>query len=186
MSCAATCCRKVSTVTPFDVIEADDLRDGEVVVVGDILQRLVDFGFVDGDLALVGLLKLKDLVFDGAQDLRAYLGKRVLGGFDSGGGEEKRGALVEVVFGNHEVVHDSCHAGGNLRRGDTHLLGVCDRAWRCRTRRSRCGLWRYGLRRYGWGRRRDAGGLRRSGVLRDSRHGGEGHARQTERTQKNI
>ena len=43
------------------------------VVLGDVVNRPVDFGLGDTDPVLVGFLKLDHFVFEGAQDLGADL-----------------------------------------------------------------------------------------------------------------
>ncbi len=69
-----------------------------MVVVGNVLDRLVDIGFTDGDLVLGRFLQFQYLVFHRAQDLRSDLRDRVLGQLRTGGRGKQRDPLIEIVI----------------------------------------------------------------------------------------
>ena len=110
-----------------------DLIDGELVVLGDILKRLVDFGFGGGDLVLARFLQLDHFVFEGAQDLGADLRQIVLGRAHARGGDEERRALIEIVIRNDDFVDDGGDAGGILRHPNAGILRKRRHGSECRS-----------------------------------------------------
>jgi hypothetical protein len=100
----------------------NDLIDRQLIVFGDVLERSVDVSLSDADLVLVGLLKLKHFVFERTQNLQADLRQGFLCRSDTRGRKKEAGALLEVVFRDHEIIHDRGNASRDLRRGDLDLL----------------------------------------------------------------
>ncbi len=103
------------------------LVEARVVVLGQLLQGIVDLVLVGDDLELlillhpVELLHLQMLIDEGAQrlllDLRHVLG----GGRHAGGEDQEQGPLAQVIGGDHVVVDESRDAAG--KRGASRRRG---------------------------------------------------------------